>query len=82
MTAFAMRRNEIRLAADLLARAEAWVDQAAPELQVDIARIRAQLLVRADRLMDRPVAGVRPTIDGRPLTLHVVGKGLTSSGST
>ena len=77
-----MRRNEIRLAADLLARAEAWVDQAAPELQVDIARIRAQLLVRADRLMDRPVAGVRPTIDGRPLTLHVVGKGLTSSEST
>jgi hypothetical protein len=62
MTAFAMRRNEIRLAADFLARAEAWVEQAAPELQTDIARIRARLLLRADRLMDGPVAGVRPTL--------------------
>src|SRR2546423_1885389 len=61
MTAFAMRRNEIRLAADLLARAEAWVEQAAPELQADIARIRGQLLFRADSLMDWPVEGVRPT---------------------
>ena len=62
MTAFALRRNEIRLAADLLARAEAWVEQAEPELQADIARIRARLLLRADRLMDWPVAGARPTV--------------------
>ena len=62
MTAFAMRRNEIRLAADLLAKAEAWVEQGAPELQADIARIRARLLLRADRLMDWPVAGVRPAV--------------------
>jgi hypothetical protein len=55
MTAFAMRRNEIRLAADLLARAEAWVEQAAPELQADIARTRARLVIRADRLMDWPL---------------------------
>jgi hypothetical protein len=61
MTAFAMRRNEIRMAADLLARAEAWVEQAAPELQADIAQIRGLLLLRADRLMDWPVAGVRPS---------------------
>src|SRR2546421_11434925 len=60
MTAFALRRNEIRLAADLLARAEAWFEQGAPELQADIARIRGLLLLRADRLMDRPVGGVRP----------------------
>jgi hypothetical protein len=57
-----MRLNEIRLAADLLARAEAWVEQGAPELQADIARVRARLLVRADRLMDWPVAGVLPTV--------------------
>ena len=57
-----MRLNEIRLAADLLARAEAWVEQGAPELQADIARVRARLLVRADRLMDWPVAGVRSTV--------------------
>ena len=62
MSAFAMRLNEIRLAADLLARAEAWVEQGAPELQADIARVRARLLVRADRLMDWPVAGVLPTV--------------------
>jgi hypothetical protein len=62
MSAFAMQLNEIRLAADLLARAEAWVEQGAPELQADIARIRARLLVRADRLMDWPAAGVRPTV--------------------
>jgi hypothetical protein len=62
MTAFAMRSNEIRLAADFLARAKAWVEQAAPELQADIARIRVRLLLRADRLMDWPVAGVRPTV--------------------
>jgi hypothetical protein len=62
MTAFAMRRNEIRMAADFLARAEAWIEQAAPELQADIARIRARLLVRADGLMDWPGADVRPTV--------------------
>ncbi len=62
MTAFAMRRNEIRMAADFLARAEAWVEQAAPELQADIERIRARLLLRADGLMDWPGAGVRPTV--------------------
>jgi hypothetical protein len=62
MTAFAMRRNEIRMAADFLARAEAWVEQAAPELQADIERIRARLLVRADGLMDWPGAGVGPTV--------------------
>ena len=60
MTAFAMRRNEIRLAADLLARAEAWLEQAAPELQADIARTRARLLLRADRLMDLPVGEEAP----------------------
>jgi len=60
MTAFAMRRNEIRLAADLLARAEAWLEQAAPELQADIARTRARLLLRADRLMDWPVGEEAP----------------------
>ena len=60
MTAFAMRRNEIRLAADLLARAEAWLEQAAPELQPDIARTRARLLLRADRLMDLPVGEEAP----------------------
>ena len=62
MTAFAMRRNEIRMAADFLARAEAWVEQAAPELQADIEQIRARLLLRADGLMDWPGAGVRPTV--------------------
>jgi hypothetical protein len=62
MTAFAMRRNEIRMAADFLARAEAWVEQSAPELQADIARIRARLLLQADRLMDWPVAGVQPAV--------------------
>jgi hypothetical protein len=62
MTAFAMRRNEIRMAADLLARAEAWVEQAEPELQADIARIRGLLLLRAERLMDWPVGGIRPTV--------------------
>ena len=62
MTAFAMRSNEIRLAADFLARAETWIEQAAPELQADIERIRVRLLLRADRLMDWPPDSVRPTV--------------------
>jgi hypothetical protein len=36
--------SEARQAADYLARAEAWVDQVAPELRADIARIRVRLL--------------------------------------
>jgi hypothetical protein len=65
MAALAMRRNEIRMAADFLARAEAWVEQAAPELQADIGRIRGQLLLRADRLVDWPIAGVPATVAER-----------------
>jgi hypothetical protein len=44
VTARSLRRSEAWLAADYLARAEAWVDQVAPELRADIARIRLQLL--------------------------------------
>jgi hypothetical protein len=44
VTARPLLRSEARLAADYLARAEAWVDQVAPELRADIARIRVQLL--------------------------------------
>jgi hypothetical protein len=41
-------RSEARQAAEHLARAEAWLDQIAPELQAEIARIRAQLLREVD----------------------------------
>jgi hypothetical protein len=44
VTARSLRRSEAWLAADYLARAEAWMDQVAPELRADIARIRVQLL--------------------------------------
>jgi hypothetical protein len=47
VTAPALLRSEARLAAEYLERAEAWVDQVAPELRADIARIRAQLLCPA-----------------------------------
>jgi hypothetical protein len=78
MTAFAMRRNEIRMAADLLARAEAWVEQAEPELQADMARIRGLLLLRADRLMDWPVDGIRPTFgEEAPESAADIGPGPT-----
>lgn len=47
MTARPLLRSEARLAADYLARAEAWVEEVAPELRADIARIRLQLLCPA-----------------------------------
>jgi hypothetical protein len=69
MTPGFLRRSEARLAAEHLARAEAWVDQVAPELQADIARIRAQLLERADSPVEpgfrdpRPQAVVAPVLE-------------------
>jgi hypothetical protein len=61
VTASALLRSEARLAADYLARAEAWADQVAPELRPEIAKIRLQLL--------NP-AGSRPdgTVDPRHQT--------------
>ena len=44
MTPRPLLLSEARQAADYLARAEAWVDQVAPELRADIARIRVRLL--------------------------------------
>ncbi len=52
MIAGSLRRSEARQAAEHLARAEAWLDQVAPELQAEIARIRAQLLRQVDPLFD------------------------------
>jgi hypothetical protein len=52
LIAGSLRRSEARQAAEHLARAEAWLDQVAPELQVELARIRAQLLRQVDTLLD------------------------------
>lgn len=52
MTARLLGRSEARLAAEHLARAEAWLDQAAPDLQAEIARIRVVLLQRADMTLE------------------------------
>jgi hypothetical protein len=62
MTARFMRRSEALLAAEHLARAEAWMDEAAPELQADVARIRAQLLLAAGAA---PVAALPERFPGR-----------------
>jgi hypothetical protein len=48
------------MTAEHLARAEAWVDQVAPELQSDIARIRAQLLQRAGYMLEPGLPDPRP----------------------
>jgi hypothetical protein len=47
-----LSRSEARQAAEHLARAEAWLDQIAPDLQAEIARIRAQLLREVDGRLD------------------------------
>jgi hypothetical protein len=47
-----LSRSEARQAAEHLARAEAWLDQIAPDLQAEIARIRAQLLREVDGGLD------------------------------
>jgi uncharacterized small protein (DUF1192 family) len=53
-----LNRSEARQAAEHLARAEAWLDQVAPELQPEIARIRTQLLRQVDGVID-PALTVR-----------------------
>ena len=60
MTPRFLRRSEARMTAEHLARAEAWVDQVAPELQSDIARIRAQLLQRAGYTLEPGLPDPRP----------------------
>jgi len=45
-------RSEALQAAEHLARAEAWLDQIAPDMRAEIARIRAQLLRQVDGGLD------------------------------
>jgi hypothetical protein len=59
MAAQSLLGSEARLAADHLARAEAWIEEVAPELQPDIARIRALLLHRAASACVPPAAPSR-----------------------
>lgn len=47
-----MRRSEARLAAEYLARAEAWLDEVAPEVAASVRSVRKRLLVELDLLAD------------------------------